>query len=126
MLLKNFDLDCPETVPVDTGRHRRWAGRDRSAGRESYFSRPAVQKKCVIGGLPWKHGARLWVRVHIRSRRRAGPNSSPTRQSRVHWQQARPPPPSAITELGAADRDRIRLSAESIQCDGVDDVDDGE
>ena len=28
--------------------------------------------------------------------------------------------------LGAADLDRIRLSAEAIQCDDVDDVDDGE
>ena len=61
MLLKNFDLDCPDTVPVHTDGYH-WAGQDQWAGRPA----PEVQKKCVIGGLPWKHGARRRGKRHYR------------------------------------------------------------
>ena len=45
LLEKNFDLGCPDQIIINREKVER--------GK----AKPVYMRKCVIGGLPWKHGA---------------------------------------------------------------------
>ena len=47
LFLRNFDVQCSE------------GGINASASSSQGTTKPAVSRKCVIGGLPWKHGIYL-------------------------------------------------------------------